>query len=207
MGTSARFWDRIAKRYAKQAIADEASYQKKLKKTREYFRPDTEVLEIGCGSGSTAIAHAPFVKQVRATDISAAMIAIAKDKARAEGVANVSFDVCAIDDLSASESGYDVVLALSVLHLLDDREAAIDRIAGLLKPGGIFVSSTACLGDTQAWLRFVLPPGRLLGLLPMVRFFTRAELEASIVNAGFEIEHGWQPAAGKAVFIVARKTG
>ena len=55
MATSARFWDRIAERYSKSPVADEAAYQKKLQVTREYFRPDMEVLEIGCGTGSTAI--------------------------------------------------------------------------------------------------------------------------------------------------------
>ncbi len=64
MVAPAGFWDRIAERYAKQPIADEAAYQKKLQVTRDYFRPDMAVLEFGCGTGSTAIAHAPYVKHV-----------------------------------------------------------------------------------------------------------------------------------------------
>ena len=52
---STRFWDRIAERYARKPVPDEAVYQEKLKVTREYFRADTDVLEIGCGTGSTAI--------------------------------------------------------------------------------------------------------------------------------------------------------
>jgi cyclopropane fatty-acyl-phospholipid synthase-like methyltransferase len=62
MVQSTKFWDRIAERYSKQPVADEAAYQKKLQVTREYFRPDMEVLEFGCGTGSTAIAHAPYVE-------------------------------------------------------------------------------------------------------------------------------------------------
>ena len=49
MTHSARFWDRIAARYARKPVADEAAYQKKLAVTREYLRPDMEVLEFGCG--------------------------------------------------------------------------------------------------------------------------------------------------------------
>lgn len=44
MNQSAKFWNRIAKRYSKGAIVDEASYEKKLKITREYFRPDMQLL-------------------------------------------------------------------------------------------------------------------------------------------------------------------
>ncbi len=64
MDQSARFWDKIAERYSKRPIVDEAAYQKKLQVTREYFRPDMEVLEFGCGTGSTAITHAPYVKHI-----------------------------------------------------------------------------------------------------------------------------------------------
>ena len=45
MNYSVKFWDKIAERYSKQPIADEAAYQKKLKVTQEYFKPEMEVLE------------------------------------------------------------------------------------------------------------------------------------------------------------------
>ena len=66
MDRSAKFWDRIAKRYAKRPVADDAAYQKKLEITQSYFQPHMEVLEIGCGTGSTAITHAPNVKRIAA---------------------------------------------------------------------------------------------------------------------------------------------
>ncbi|MEM6403851.1 MAG: SAM-dependent methyltransferase, partial [Cyanobacteria bacterium P01_D01_bin.116] len=58
MSNSAKFWDNIAEKYSKDPIADEAAYQKKLQVTQEYFKPDMEVLEFGCGTGGTAIIHA-----------------------------------------------------------------------------------------------------------------------------------------------------
>ena len=51
MDSSAKFWDRIAKRYAKQPIADEATYQKKLEITRGYLRPDMEVRSLAAEPG------------------------------------------------------------------------------------------------------------------------------------------------------------
>ena len=58
----------------------------------------------------------------------------------------------------------------------------------MLKPGGVFISSTACLSDSHWYLRPVLPLARMLGLVPLVRFFTRKELVDDLVAAGFEID-------------------
>ncbi len=208
MDRSHEFWDRIAKRYSKQPIADEASYQKKLQLTREYFRPDMKVLEFGCGTGSTAIAHSPFVEHITAIDVSSRMIEIAKKKADSEGVSNVSFEQSTIDAFTADAASYDAVLGLSVLHLLDDRGRVIEKVHDLLKPGGVFVSSTACLGGTALrFIKYIAPIGRVFGLLPLVKVFAPEELEESIANAGFSIDHQWQPDKGKAVFIVAKKAG
>ncbi|MDH3441394.1 MAG: class I SAM-dependent methyltransferase, partial [Gammaproteobacteria bacterium] len=120
MHESARFWDKIAPRYSRKPVSDEAAYQKKLEVTREYLRPDMDVLEFGCGTGSTAIAHAPYVKHILATDISPKMIEIARDKAAADEVENVTFRVATIEDLDASDSAFDAALGLSILHLLED---------------------------------------------------------------------------------------
>ncbi len=206
MDQSTKFWDKIAERYSKQPIADEAAYQKKLKVTREYFRPDMEVLEFGCGTGSTAITHAPYVKLIHAIDISSKMIEIAQGKADADKVTNVTFERSTIDEFSVSDQTLDAVLALSILHLLDNKEAVIAKVHRMLKPGGIFVTSTACIGDTMMrFLKLIVPIGKFLGLMPQVMVFTTKELEDNLTDAGFEIDHQWQPGKGKAVFIVAKK--
>lgn len=207
MDRSARFWDRIAERYSKKPIADEAVYQKKLEITREYLRPDMEVLELGCGTGSTAIAHAPYVQHIRAIDISSKMIEIARRKAAAENIGNVTFERSTIDELDAPVQSLDAVLGLSILHLLENKEAVIERVHNTLKPGGVFVTSTACLADSMNWFRYIAPIGKFFGLIPLVKFFTAAELQDSLTGAGFEIEYNWQPEKGKAVFVVAKKPG
>lgn len=205
MTTSTKFWDNIAQKYAAQPIADEAAYQKKLEVTRNYFRPDMEVLEIGCGTGSTAILHAPHVKHIRAIDFSANMIAIAQAKAEAHNLENVTFEQATIEDLDVPNQSFDAVLGLSILHLLKDKEAAITRVYQMLKPGGIFVTSTACLGDTMGWFKLIAPIGRFLGFFPFVGVFTIQELLDSLTQTGFKLDYQWQPGKGKAVFIVAKK--
>jgi len=205
MNQSSKFWDRIAKRYAKKPVADEAAYQRKLQITRGYFRPDTEVFEFGCGTGSTAIAHSPYVGRIHAIDISSKMIEIARGKADRENVDNVSFEQSTIEQTYFPDQSFDVVLGLSILHLLDDKEEAIAKVHRMLKPGGVFVTSTICIGDTMKFFKIIAPVGKFLGLMPLVKVFTEGELVAGLTDAGFEIDHQWHPGNGKAVFIVAKK--
>jgi len=200
-----KFWDKIAERYAKRPVADEAAYQKKLEVTRTHFRPDMEVLEFGCGTGSTAIAHAPYVKHILAIDISAKMIEIARRKAEAVKVTNVTFKQAAMDGFDAPDESFDAVMGHSILHLLENKEEAIAKTYRLLKPGGVFVSSTACIGDFMILFRLVAPIGPILGLWPPVKVFTKTALKDSLISAGFKIDHEWQPGKNKSVFMVAKK--
>lgn len=209
MPHSSKFWDKVAQKYSKQPIADEAAYQTKLEITREYFRPDSKVLELGCGTGSTAILHAPHVSHIHAVDISANMLEIADEKAKAEGIKNITFEQADIATFNAPDESYDAVLTLSLLHLIEDKEATIANIRRMLKPGGVFVSSTVCLREKMSFWRLILPIGQGLGFFPLVKLFKVAELEHSIANAGFKIVHQWLPKSGKSpfptAFIVAKK--
>ncbi len=203
-----KFWDKHAVRYAKSPVSDEASYQKKLQLTREYLRPEMEVLEFGCGTGSTAISHAPHVKHIQAIDVSSKMLEIARGKAEANNIGNISFELSNIDEISVPDQTFDAVLALSILHLLKNKEEVVSKVHRMLKPGGIFVTSTVCLGDTKLRIiRFVAPIGKALGLLPVLRVFTLKDLVDSLTRAGFAIDHQWQPGKSSAVFIVAKKAG
>ena len=205
MVQASQFWNKIADKYSKQPIADEVTYQKKLAVTRDYFRTEMEVLEIGCGTGGTAILHAPYVKHIRAIDFSANMLAIAQDRAEAEHIHNVTFEQAAIEDLDISNQSLDAVLGLSILHLLRDKDAAITQVYKMLKPGGFFVTSTVCIGNTMSLFKLIALIGRVLGFLPFVQVLTTQELADSLIQAGFELDYQWQPSKDKAVFIVAKK--
>ena len=205
MTQPSRFWDRHAKGYAKRPVTDEEAYQRKLKVTQDYLTPDMEVLELGCGTGTTALIHAPFVKHITGIDISQNMLEIARAKAETGNVKNVTFQQSSIDNLETPDAVYDVVMGHSILHLLENKEAVIARVHRMLKPGGVFVSSTACLGGRVPVLRAIVPVGRFLGLLPLVKFFTAKELEGDLMDAGFRIDHRWQPDKSQTVFIVATK--
>ena len=195
----------MAGRYSKSPVADEASYQEKLRVTRTYLQPDSEVLEFGCGTGSTAISHSPYVRSIHAIDISSKMLEIAQGKADREGIENVTFENSTIEEIQVPDESLDVVLGLSILHLLENKEEAIAKIHRMLKPGGVFVTSTACIGDTMKFFKIIIPVGKFFRLIPLVNVFTTEELVGSLTGAGFTIDHQWSPGKGKAVFIVGKK--
>lgn len=193
MDYSVSFWNRIARRYAKSPVSNMKAYEQKLAITRDYLNPDMEVMEFGCGTGSTAILHAPYVKHYHAIDVSPRMIEIALEKVGAQAVPNLSFEVSALEEYSAGEATFDAVLGMNIVHLMHEPQAVVQQVFELLKPGGVFVSSTACLSDTMPWLRFITPLGSRLGLIPHVEFFEFSQLLAWLRAAGFVIENSIAP--------------
>lgn len=204
MTDQSRFWDRAAKKYAAQPIADETTYRRKLAETQAVLQPDWEMLEIGCGTGNTAIEHAAHVAHVRAVDISGEMLGFGRARAAREGVENISFERAGIDEIGTG-ARYDAVLMLSLLHLLPDWQGALDKAWALTRPGGVFVSSTTCLADYAAPLRWVVKLARPTGLVPPLSVFSPKALRAAIEARGFVIEQSWQPRAKAASFIIARR--
>ncbi|KAL3924758.1 MAG: hypothetical protein SGILL_000853 [Bacillariaceae sp.] len=211
---AAGFWNRLANHYYNQPIKDGEAYEKKLEITRGYLTPQSKILEFGCGTGGTAIKHASYVHTVHAIDFSSKMIDIAKDQAaKADpAVPNVKFQCVGIDSYQVPEASYDVVMGMSILHLLPNKDQVLGRVHTMVKPGGYFVSSTTCMGDfAGTFLKYVAPPLSRMGLLPKLIVFTKDELKASIEKAGFTIEEEYQSGDGKdkeaAVFLVAKKIG
>lgn len=205
MAELSAFWDRLADKYAAQPIADEDAYRTKLARTQAHLTPEMDIFEFGCGTGGTAIAHAPHVRSVRAIDFSTRMLDMARQRAAEAGVGNVTFEQGDITSIAVEPGRYDMVLGLSILHLLKDRQAVIARVYEMLKPGGRFVSSTACLGDSMRWFGYIAPLGRALGLLPMLNVMTPDQLRADMIQTGFAIEQDWRPNPKSALFLIARK--
>ncbi len=203
MTRSLGFWNFIAKKYSKDKIADMETYKRKLEQTQALFSSDDQVLEFGCGTGSTALIHAPHVGHITATDYSPKMIDIARSKLGE--VSNVSFEVATLEDWTAAPASYDVVMGLNILHLLPDHRGAIARAYELLKPGGYLVTSTACIGEMNGVLRAILPVASALRVLPYVARFTLDELESDLRAAGFDIQTSWRPSKMNAAFHICRK--
>ena len=77
MPNDAKFWDKIAAKYAKSPIKNMEAYNQTMDRTKSHLAKDDSVLEVGCGTGSTALLLADSVQHITASDISANMIDIA----------------------------------------------------------------------------------------------------------------------------------
>lgn len=205
----ARFWDRIARKYAAHKIGDVVGYERTLERTRHYLGGHEQAFEFGCGTGTTALKLAPSVAHITATDISGEMIKIAREKARTEGHGNVTFEVMRPESAPWPGESFDVVFGFNILHLLSDRAAVLKSVHRLLRPGGLFISKTPCLTEMSVLVRFAVPLMRLIGKAPAhVAFFSAEELEREIAAAEFEIvERARHGSRGKDFrpFVVARK--
>ena len=203
--TSTAFWTRIADKYAASPVRDMDAYEATLARVRSYLSKEDCVLEVGCGTGTTATKLAASVAHYTATDFSEGMIRIAKQ--RTEPFQNISVLQADATDSDLWANGYEAVMAFSLLHLVDDIDETLKSIHRMVKPGGYFISKTVCLTGKFGLLRAVLPVMYAFGKAPRkVSFFAPAFVEARIEAAGFRIvETGNYPASPIARFIVAQK--
>lgn len=204
----ARFWDRVARKYARDAIKDMAGYERTIARVREYLRSTDTVLELGCGTGTTALMLAPSVAHYIGTDISTEMIGIAREKAALGVCANLEFSIAGSDHSTWPTGPFDAVLAFNLLHLVPDRTQYLQQIHAVLKPGGRFISKTPCLGEMNRLIRLAVPIARFFGRAPHVGFFIASGLASEITAAGLVIDeqarHGTKPNDPR-IFIVARR--
>jgi arsenite methyltransferase len=203
----AKFWNDLAEKYAAQPVANVPAFDRKKAITREHLRPDSSVLEIGCGTGSLALSMARHAGHIHGLDISAEMLRIADQKRLAEGVTNVTFHEGTLDAAPAfPPESFDSAWAYSILHLVPDRRRVLETLFGLLKPGGSFISSNVCLGDSWAPYGPMLAVMRWFGKAPVVHIYDRATILREMAEAGFVDAVEREVGGGNTVaFIVAKK--
>ena len=208
MVDSKTFWDKMAPKYAESQMRSVDDYEHTLARTLSYLTPQMRVLEMGCGTGTTALRLAPHVKAFVGTDQSSEMIRIARDKV-ADEHSNLEFRMLGAAESAQLEEGFDVVMGFNLFHLVPDADAVLADIFKILKPGGLMISKTPCLMDKAfGWKRFLvagmLPILKRIGKAPDVGLWRIADVDRRIADAGFEtLEAGNFPAISR--YVVARK--
>lgn len=111
------------------------------------------------------------------------MVHIAKSKL--SGLTNVEISNTDLFDPSLKDGSFDIVTAFNVLCYLPDLSSTLVRIQELLKPDGIFLSATNCLGGwpTKAGIKKFVKSR--IGAMPYVAFFTEKGLLRKIGQGGF----------------------
>lgn len=100
--------------------------------------PGTVMIDLGTGTGSFPRAAARRGARAFAVDVSAAMLAHAENRARAEGLSGIAFHRAGFLTYRHDGPPADLVTTKYALHHLPDfwKAAALVRIHGMLKPGG-----------------------------------------------------------------------
>ena len=193
LADDARFWDKSAPSYSKSAVSDEAGYQRTLDRTCSSLQPTHRVLELGCGTGSTALRLADRVHEYLATDIPPRMIKIATEKLQSHDpkIPSLQFRTATVESLVAendkSDCKFHVVLGFNYPHLVRDLSGTLKGIHALLGDDGLLITKTPCVGEMNPLVKLALPVMRAVGKAPYAAVFTATDLSARIAEAGFEV--------------------
>jgi len=182
-----KFWNLIASKYAASPITDIEAYEKKIEKLKSYLSAENHVLDIGCGTGTQCGDLSNDVKQVTGIDISSKLLVIAEQRKAERKIENVEFIQTTVFDERFMPGSFDVVMAFYVLHFFEDIDEVIRRIYGLLKPDGLFILETACMGEKGKIMGELVRLAGKLGFLPLINLLTTRQIEQTLEQAGFSI--------------------
>ena len=211
MSKSEEFWDGASKNYDKTEQRFEYIHNRSRENTKKFLKGSDRILDYGCGTGTAACQFSGLVKEIQGIDISSNMIQIAREKAAAAKLENISFEQGDIFDSKHPNESYDVILAFNMLHTVPNPQKVVHRIKELLKPEGLFISVTPCLRQKMSFLvslqiHFVSVLCKL-GLIPIpIRRITSSDIK-SLLSVGefqtIESEEIYKDASS--YFVVAKK--
>lgn len=102
-------------------------------------RGPEHMLDIATGGGHTALAFAPHVQSVVASDLTPAMLAAAEAFIRGRGAANVRFERADAEALPFADASFDLVTTRIAPHHFPNPARYVAEVARVLRPGGRFV--------------------------------------------------------------------
>lgn len=183
-----KFWNTVSKLFGNPNLTMNSPALLRIKQYAvKYFNPGDTVLDFGCGPGDITVEIAKKTKHVYAVDLSEGMVKAGVQKAKEQNIENVKFLNTDLFDRSFQNTSFDVITAFNVLQYIQDKNELYQKIHELIKPQGLFISTTACLRERHSPLRFLLSGLTLLGIVPKIIFYKTAELENEIKKAGFTI--------------------
>ena len=151
------------------------------------LRSCRRVLEIGCGSGEFTARWAPKTAHYLAIDVSTELLSLARK--RLGHLPNVTFLCTSLEELSASQEGFDAIVGNSVLHHLDLGQS-LPHLFSLLKPGGTLAFAEPNYLNPQVFLeRFCRRLPRFRYVSPDETAFIRPLLKHRLQQTGFSTVH------------------
>jgi ubiquinone/menaquinone biosynthesis C-methylase UbiE len=161
-----------------------------LTDTIEQVQPESDwrVLDVATGGGHTALAFAPHVAQVIATDITPQMLRSARDYIQAQGADNVSLSLADAENLPFGDNTFDLVTCRIATHHFPDVFQFMQNAARVLKPGGMLLVQDHLGHEDERVSRYTDAFQRLRDP-SHVRVFAEYEWRGLCTDAGLQVEH------------------
>lgn len=126
-------------------------------------QPHWQMLDVATGGGHTALAFAPHVARVVASDLTPAMVQAAARHAAARGITNVVFQVADAEALPFPDASFDLVTCRVAPHHFPNVARFVREAARVVRPG---VQAWLAPREEAGRLRFTLTDGLLVGRRP-----------------------------------------
>ncbi|MBN2293381.1 MAG: methyltransferase domain-containing protein [Pirellulales bacterium] len=179
----------------------------------EYVIPGSRMLDIGCGTGTLAVLAAQKGAQVTAFDISPGMLAVARRKVVAGGLAErIELHERGVAGMGTfPEASFDLITATLVFSELsyDEQTYVLSQAYRILTPAGRVVIAdeakpeSVCKRAFHAAVRVPL----LLITFALTQTKTKAvvDLERLVSQAGFKIQNAERSRLGSFLYLLAVK--
>ncbi len=112
------------------------------------------VLDIGCGNARDIARIAERGGEIVGVDISAGMVAAAKEELERMGMSSIRLQVGDATCLDFPDASFDKVLCSEVIEHIPDAPQALQEIRRVLRPGGSLVLSTPNKGSWYGFERY-----------------------------------------------------
>jgi demethylmenaquinone methyltransferase/2-methoxy-6-polyprenyl-1,4-benzoquinol methylase len=190
-----------------------ASESARKRLVNENVKPNSRVLEIGCGTGTMAILAARRGAQVLGFDISGSMLQIAREKVEAAGFSDrielAEMGVSGMENLDGNS--YDLVMSMLVFSELsrDEQVYALKHAYRTLKPGGKLAIADEAIpeGFVKRLIHLVvrIPLAFLVFILTQTTTRAVTDLNDLVSQAGFVIDTEARSHLDSFIYLVAIK--
>lgn len=184
---AAERFGRFAEAYATSATFDDAAELALLVRLADP-RPEWSALDVATGAGHTALAFAPQVARVVATDLAPPMLEQGRRLARERGIANVSFEQADAEALPYAAASFDLVTCRTAPHHFASPRRFLAEARRVLRPGGRLLIQDHVLPEDEAAAREVDAFHRLRDP-SHVRAFSASEWRLMLESAGLRLLH------------------
>ena len=162
-------------------------------------KPDWSALDLATGAGHTALAFAPHVATIIASDLTDEMLVEAAKLASERGLKNVSTAKADAENLPFADATFDLVTCRIAPHHFPDIPAFVGEVHRVLKSGGTFALVDNVAPDAETTPGYTTADLRDAGIVYNAfekirdpshgRALTTAEWREIVADVGFAIHH------------------